>query len=67
MNHRLCQLHVWLREEDYRTLKQLAEDDDESLARLVRRQLRSLIRNRRSRMVAPESTEPAATTPVRRR
>ena len=31
MGGRLYQLHVWVREEDYRTLKQLAADDDEAL------------------------------------
>ncbi len=67
MSRRLCQLHVWLQEEDYRTLKQLAADDDESLGRLVRRQLRSLIRNRRSRLVTTEAIEPVATAPMRRR
>ena len=67
MSRHLCQLHVWLREEDYRTLKQLAADDDESLGRLVRRQLRSLIRNRRSRLGTAEAVEPAATAPMRRR
>jgi hypothetical protein len=68
MGGRLYQLHVWVREEDYRTLKQLAADDDESLGRLVRRQLRSLIRNRRSRPITTEAiTEPVATAPMRRR
>jgi hypothetical protein len=68
MGSRLYQLHVWVREEDYRTLKQLAADDDESLGRLVRRQLRSLIRNRRSRLVTTEAiAEPVAIAPVRRR
>jgi hypothetical protein len=68
MGSRLYQLHIWVREEDYRTLKQLAADDDESLGRLVRRQLRSLIRNRRSRLVTAEAiAEPVAIAPVRRR
>jgi hypothetical protein len=68
MASRQYQLHVWVREEDYRTLKQLAADDDESLGRLVRRQLRSLIRNRRSRLVASDAnSEPVAATPARRR
>jgi hypothetical protein len=68
MGRHLCQLHVWLREEDYRTLKQLAADDDESLGRLVRRQLRSLIRNRRSRLVTTEVVaEPGDSVTVRRR
>ena len=60
MGGRLYQLHVWVREEDYRTLKQLAADDDESLGPLVRSQLRSLIRNRRTRLVTTEAiAEPA--------
>ena len=68
MAPRLYQLHIWVREEEYRTLKQLAADDDESLGRLVRRQLRSLIRNRRSRLAAPDATsDPSIATPTRRR
>ncbi len=46
MDRHLHQLHVWVPEEDYRALKQFAAAADESLGRLVRRHLRSLIRSR---------------------
>jgi hypothetical protein len=41
-SHRRYQLHLWISQKEYSTLKALAQEEDEPMTRIVRRLIRKL-------------------------